>query len=92
MIFDSALASSRYDRHSRKPRIYRLFDAVLQKGFSQNREHLFGDRFGCGQKARAVSRGGKQTFFYHYSSSTLFTIKVVIVAISLHFYNLYPIL
>ena len=73
MVFDGLLAASGDDEDLVATGGHGLFDAVLNDGLVDQREHFFGLGFGGGQEARAEAGGGEYGFadFHGHGSSRL---------------------
>ena len=62
VVFHGAFAAAGDDDDVLDARCDRLFDAVLDDGLVDQRQHLFGDDLGGGQKTRAQAAGGENNF------------------------------
>ena len=62
MIFDGLLAAAGDDEDLIAARGHGLFDAVLNDGLVDQREHFLGLGFGGGQEAGAEAGGGENGF------------------------------
>ncbi len=71
VVFDGLLAASGDDDDLVAAGGHGLFDAVLNDGLVDQREHLFGLGFGGGQKAGAQAGGGENGFADFHGGATV---------------------
>ncbi|MNQ52698.1 hypothetical protein D3C85_667240 [compost metagenome] len=65
MIFQCTLAPTGNDRHMLEAGVPCLFNAILNQGFVDDRQHFLGHGFCRRQETRAVASGREQTFTNH---------------------------